>query len=222
MNWLDFDTEYLFYGFIGISAFLVFEAVYLLFFQSASYRKSINRRIDLLKDQPDRESVLVQLRRERGLTNRGDYRLPIEYLNRLILQSGLSVGVGKLLFYVSVIATIAAAAIFFFKGDLLLTAITFVFFLTGAPLLWLKILRGRRQKKFGAQFPDALDIIVRSLRAGHPVPVAITMVGRELPDPCGSEFGIVADDDELVPENFQTIDNIASYVERKQNGNRRG
>ena len=62
------------------------------------------------------------------------------------------------------------------------------------PLLWLKILRGRRQKKFGAQFPDALDIIVRSLRAGHPVPVAITMVGRELPDPCGTEFGIVADE----------------------------
>ena len=70
----------------------------------------------------------------------------------------------------------------------------FVFFLTLGPLLWLKLLRGRRQKKFGAQFPDALDIIVRSLRAGHPVPVAITMVGRELPDPCGTEFGIVADE----------------------------
>ena len=61
LAWLDFDTEYLFYGFIGISAFLLFEAVYLLFFQGASYRKSINRRIELLKDQPDREGVLVQL-----------------------------------------------------------------------------------------------------------------------------------------------------------------
>ena len=55
-------------------------------------------------------------------------------------------------------------------------------------------MRGRRQKKFGAQFPDALDIIVRSLRAGHPVPVAITMVAREMPDPIGTEFGIVADE----------------------------
>ena len=58
----------------------------------------------------------------------------------------------------------------------------------------LRVLRGRRQKKFGAQFPDALDIIVRSLRAGHPVPIAITMVAREMPDPIGSEFGIVADE----------------------------
>jgi tight adherence protein B len=194
MAWLDFDTEYLFYAFIGISAFLVFEAVYLLSFRSASYRKSINRRIELLKDQPDREGVLIQLRKERGLTSGGDYRLPIEYLNRLILQSGLSAGVGKLALYVSVIAVFAAAAVFFIKGDLLYTALAFFFFLTLAPFLWLKMLRGRRQKKFGAQFPDALDIIVRSLRAGHPVPVAITMVGRELPDPCGSEFGIVADE----------------------------
>ena len=194
MAWLDFDTEYLFYGFIGISAFLVFEAIYLLFFQSASYRRSINRRIELLKEQSDREGVLIQLRRERGLTNGGDYRLPVEYINRLILQSGLSVGVGKLAVYVAIAAFLAAAAMHFLKGELLYTAGVFIFFLTLAPLIWLKMLRGRRQKKFGAQFPDALDIIVRSLRAGHPVPVAITMVGRELPDPCGSEFGIVADE----------------------------
>ena len=65
---------------------------------------------------------------------------------------------------------------------------------TVLPYLVLRILRGRRQKAFGAQFPDALDMIVRSLRAGHPVPIAITMVAREMPDPIGSEFGIVADE----------------------------
>ncbi len=194
MAWLDFDTQYLFYAFIGISAFLIFEAVYLLFFRSASYRKSINRRIELLKVQTDREGVLAQLRKERGLTKGGDYKLPIEYLNRLILQSGLSAGVARLAIYVLVVAMVAAAAMYMIKGDALYAALTFVFFLTIAPLLWLKFLRGRRQKKFSAQFPDALDIIVRSLRAGHPVPIAISMVGRELPDPCGTEFGIVADE----------------------------
>jgi tight adherence protein B len=194
MAWLDFDTKYLFYAFIGLSAFLVFEALYLLFFRSASYRKSINRRIELLKDQTDREGVLVQLRKERGLTSGGDYRLPIEYLNRLILQSGLSAGVVKLAIYVSIIAAVAAAAMFFITSNLLYTTLAFAFFFLIAPLLWLKLLRSRRQKKFSEQFPDALDIIVRSLRAGHPVPVAITMVGRELADPCGTEFGIVADE----------------------------
>ena len=192
--WLDFDTEYLFYGFVAVSAFLLFEAVYLLFFQGQSYRKRINRRLDLLKDEPDREGVLVQLRRERGLTSGGEYRLPVEKINRLILQSGLSVGIARLAIYVAAIAAIAAAGMFFLHGDLMYTALTSFFILTLAPLLWLKILRGRRQKKFGAQFPDALDIIVRSLRAGHPVPIAISLVGRELADPVGTEFGIVADE----------------------------
>ena len=62
------------------------------------------------------------------------------------------------------------------------------------PFIALRILRGRRRKQFGAQFPDAIDIIVRSLRAGHPVPIAITMVARESPDPVGTEFGLVSDE----------------------------
>jgi tight adherence protein B len=65
---------------------------------------------------------------------------------------------------------------------------------TMLPLLVLRFLRNRRRKKFGAQFPDALDIIVRSLRAGHPVPISVTMVAREMADPVGTEFGIVADE----------------------------
>ena len=39
-----------------------------------------------------------------------------------------------------------------------------------------------------------MDIIVRSLRAGHPVPVAVGLVAQELPDPIGTEFGIAADE----------------------------
>jgi tight adherence protein B len=82
-----------------------------------------------------------------------------------------------------------------FTRDSMLEALgAAVFAATALPLLVLKIKRGRRQKAFGAQFPDALDIIVRSLRAGHPVPIAITMVAREMADPIGSEFGIVADE----------------------------
>ena len=81
-----------------------------------------------------------------------------------------------------------------FRGSLLEGALAALLSATALPYLVLRMLRGRRQKRFAAQFPDALDIIVRSLRAGHPVPVAISMVGREMPDPIGSEFGMVADE----------------------------
>nr|WP_281391394.1 type II secretion system F family protein [Mesorhizobium sangaii] len=58
----------------------------------------------------------------------------------------------------------------------------------------LRFKRGRRLKRFGAQLPEALELITRGLKAGHPVPVAIAMVAREMPDPIGSEFGVIADE----------------------------
>lgn len=190
----NIDSQYVFYAFAALSAVLFVEAIYLLFFSNASYRKRINRRLDLMKGRTDREGVLVQLRRERGLTSDGDFRLPLEALNRLILQSGLSTGVGRLCVYVIIVAAIAFVGVMLVHGSILYAIGLSLFCCTLGPLLWLRILRGRRRKKFGTQFADAIDIIIRSLRAGHPVPIAISMVGREMPDPVGSEFGIVSDE----------------------------
>ena len=97
----DIDPIYVFYGFAAISAILFVEGVYLLFFSASSYRSKINRRLALMTDQPDREGMLVQLRRERGLTSGGDYRLPIVSLNRLVLQSGLTIGFTKLILFIA-------------------------------------------------------------------------------------------------------------------------
>lgn len=188
------DSQYVFYALAALSAVLFVEAIYLLFFSNATYRKRINRRLDLMKGHADRESVLVQLRRERGLTSDGDFRLPVAAFNRLILQSGLSMGVWRLCVYVGIVSAAAFGAVMVLHGDPLHAAGAALFCCTLGPLFWLRFLRRRRRGKFGQQFPDAIDIIVRSLRAGHPVPIAISMVGREMPDPVGSEFGIVSDE----------------------------
>jgi tight adherence protein B len=190
----DLDSSYLVYIFAAGSTVLFVEAIYLLCFSTASYRNSINRRLRLMKDQPDRQSILVQLRRERGLTGEGFYGMRILSLNRLVLQSGLTTGIGRIGLF-----AVAGAAILFFavwgvRGDLFEAVIVAVVAAGVLPYLGLRTLRARRQGKFGAQFPNAIDIIVRSLRAGHPVPIAISMVARELPDPVGTEFGIVADE----------------------------
>ncbi len=190
----DLDPIYLVYGFVMASVGLFVEAVYLLLFSGASYRSNINRRLRLMKDRPDREGILVQLRRERGLTGFGDYRLPLVALNRLVLQSGLTIGFGRLVILVCVGSAFAFAAAMMLRNNFFEAILFALFAGLVFPLLVLRILRGRRQKQFGAQFPDAIDIIVRSLRAGHPVPIAITMVARELPDPVGTEFGLVADE----------------------------
>jgi tight adherence protein B len=191
---LNFNPVYLIYLLVGVSAAMFAEGVYLLFFNKASYRTNINRRLKVMDHKPDRESVLVQLRRERGLTSGGEYRLPLVNLNRLVLQSGLTIGFGRLIVVIAIGMIGAFAATMVFEGHLLHAAGAALFSGLVLPFLVLRFLRSRRQKKFAAQFPDAIDIIVRSLRAGHPVPIAINMVARELTDPIGSEFGTVTDE----------------------------
>jgi len=179
---MDFEVNplYLIWLFVAVSA--------------ASYRSKINRRLMLSKDSASRENVLIELRRERGLTASGDYRLGLIALNRLILQSGTTIGFSQLIIVAVFVGLVAFAAIMVIRGSIVEAAVAGLIGAIALPYLALRFLRSRRQKKFGAQFPDALDIIVRSLRAGHPVPIAIAMVGREMPDPIGSEFGIVSDE----------------------------
>ena len=190
----DFDPIYLIYLLVAGSAGLFVEGMYLLFFSGASYRKNVNRRLKLLKDEPNRENILVQLRRERGLTTGGNYKMGVEGFNRLVLQSGLTLGFGKLFTFIGIGAVLAFGVTMILRSNFMEAALVGLFCATALPYLFLRILRGRRQKQFGAQFPDSLDVIVRSLRAGHPVPVAINMVAREMPDPVGSEFGIIVDE----------------------------
>jgi len=190
----EFDQSYFLYLLIGISAAMFAEGAYLLLYNQASYRKNINRRLKVMDDKTDRESVLIQLRRERGLTGGGEYRLPLINLNQLILQSGVTIGLGRLVAFMVVGAIAAFAVIIAYDQSLWRAVLAAAVVGLLLPYLVLRFLRGRRQKKFGAQFPDAIDIIVRSLRAGHPVPVAISMVAREQPDPVGSEFGLVTDE----------------------------
>jgi tight adherence protein B len=61
------------------------------------------------------------------------------------------------------------------------------------PLLVIGRLRAQRMARLVLQVPEALDMMVRSLRAGHPVPTGIGMVATEMPDPIGSEFRRVFD-----------------------------
>lgn len=188
------DPLIVFYVAAAAAAITAGEAIYLLFYAKKSYHSRVNRRLVTQEANTDREAVLVQLRRERGLTAEGAYLLPVKELNRLVLQSGLTIGLGRLGLLVAVLMVAIFVGILIYRGEIA-EAVAGAF-LTGAllPIATLKYLRARRQNLFAAQFPEAIDIIVRSLRAGHPVPVAINMVARELPDPVGTEFGMVADE----------------------------
>jgi tight adherence protein B len=56
------------------------------------------------------------------------------------------------------------------------------------PILWLMYRESKRLKRFEEQFPEALDLLSRAIRAGHAFQTAMGMVADELPDPVGPEF----------------------------------
>ena len=70
------------------------------------------------------------------------------------------------------------------------------------PLLVLSVMQATRLKRISAQLPDALDLMARALRAGHPLSLSIGTVAETMPDPIGTQFGIMVDQisygDELV------------------------
>src|SRR4051794_9902775 len=190
----ELDTTTLITICAAISVVLFAEAVYLLGFSTASYRSRVNRRLKLSKNQPDREAILIQLRRERGLTNQGMFRFGVQWFNRLMLESGMTRGVLTLVLVALVAAGAAFAVVMKLRGDMLEAGAAGLLAALALPFCVLLFMRSRRHGKFAAQFPDAMDIIVRSLRAGHPVPVAVALVAQEMPDPIGTEFGIAADE----------------------------
>jgi tight adherence protein B len=56
------------------------------------------------------------------------------------------------------------------------------------PMMWLRYKRSQRLKKFEEQFPEALDLLSRAIRAGHAFQTAMGMVADEVPSPVGFEF----------------------------------
>ncbi|WP_287345566.1 type II secretion system F family protein [Mesorhizobium sp.] len=148
-----------------------------------------------MTDDIPAEQTLQVLLRERGLTETGDFLFGLIGLNRLYTQSGVT---GNPLTFAAsfLLGGLALASLLsiFLAFSTLVALIVFVVIGLVLPLLVLRRARNKRIQKFAKQLPDALDMIVRSLRAGHPASVAVGLVAREMPDPLGTEFGIVSDE----------------------------
>ena len=183
----------MFFVFTTIAAVFLIELIYVSLAGPIRKKRGINRRLGALAADPAGEQVLHRLRAERGIP--ADGLEALGPLRRLLLHSGLRITVTKF-----------AALLIVLCGGLLVTLKLVLGLSTevslpiaavlgiALPLQIVRMIRSRRQKKFAEQLPEALDVIVRGLRSGHPVSVAFSLVGRELPDPVGSEFGIAIDE----------------------------
>lgn len=188
-----FDENFPYYLMIFGAAVMAMQSVFSMLRESDE-KAAVNRRLKVADGSKSISDVILQLRNERGLTEDGEIRSGWQTLNRMLTRSGLSLTPMHLGLIASGISIVSGGAAFYFLQDWKIALP--VALIVGPALPWFFVMAkvAGRAKLLGKQLPDALEIITRSLEAGHPVPVAVSLVGREMPDPIGTEFGMAADE----------------------------
>lgn len=185
----------------GIYWFLVF---------SRQEQRIVNRRLALSKSVANPSAALEALREERGF---GNINNPVlQWLSDWLSQTGIAIKqktflLTFLLLYLAVNVPVSIVLGFGF-GSTALALVAAV----GIMLFVLYRLRSRRIFNFAEQLPDAVDIITRGVRAGLPFSGAIGLVAREMPDPVGPEFGMLADEIAFGLDLRSALDNLYRRV----------
>jgi len=168
--------------------------------------RAINLRLKMIGKGRTRGETMNLLRRAGSLVPQG---LPpmldrwARKFERMLMQAQLTLPTGQLMLAI----LIAPLAIFFLLlvfmvssgmgvsfGRLLISAAFAGAIGAALPLMFLNFKATRTRKKMQEQFPVALDVFVRGLRAGHPIAAALDLLTVEMPDPIGTQFGLVVDE----------------------------
>jgi tight adherence protein B len=185
------EELWIIYALVFGTALFAVQGLYWVVFRARHQRQLINRRLVLTDRLETPTQVFEALRRERGF----GLRAPgLEKLDELVVQSGLTITPATWLGILFVLSASFFLPLGLWLGFGLIALATAVLAAAGTLFVFLLRARRRRIARFTEQLPDALDVIVRGLRAGHPFRVALGLASREMPDPIGTEFGILADE----------------------------
>ena len=183
------------YALVFVSALFTIERFIRLIVGSQSKEKQVNLRLKMLKSSNNNLQTYEDLLQMRGLAKEESSNAFGKWFSDIYVQSGLQANLSKKLIFIVVTAIISLLFWRFLFGNNYyliagLTAISTITF----PVLFILYVRSRRQNKFVMQLSDAIEVMIRSLGAGHPLPAAISLVANEMQDPIGTEFGILSDE----------------------------
>ena len=204
------DKLVLIYGAVFLAVLLLVEGT-LLVLRDARRRaeRRTSRRTRLQAANPGARIAPVQIRKPGAAKSGG----PVVALARMLEQSGASLSAPRLLLISAILGTgIWAAIVYTTSAPPILTLLPAFCLGFAIPLLFIAAKRRRRLKRFAEQLPDALDMMVRSLRAGHPIKAAMSLAAREMADPVGSEFATLVDEMTYGLELDEALGNLCNRV----------
>ncbi len=193
---MTIGIEPLIYIGIFVGVLLLVEGIYLLVFGRAiSLNSRVNRRLEMLDAGADREQVLEQLRKEMGQHLRGQQIPLYNLLAEKAQKANIAFSPGTLMMVMGALCMVAYTGLTFFTdaGAVIRVVVSIVMGI-GAVYMWVNNKAKKRLAMIEEQLPDAVELMVRSLRVGHPFSSAINIVAKEVADPLGTEFGIIADE----------------------------
>jgi len=212
---MDLSIEPLIYIGIFIGVIMLVEGVYLMVFgKSISLNSRVNRRLDLINKGGNREDVLAKLRKELD-QHTGSKTIPLYTLiaskaqkaNIAFTPPQLLLVMGALTIAAFLMLTMATGA------SLPIRALLSVGMGVGGVYFWVNSKAKKRIAMIEEQLPDAVELMVRSLRVGHPFVSAINTVSKEMADPLGSELGIIADEAAYGRDVSEAIEAMAERLD---------
>ena len=201
------------YGLIFVAVLLLVEGIYLLVFgKSISLNNRLNRRLEMLEKGTRREEVLEQLRKEahQHMQAKG---IPLYSLLATKAQkANIAFSPMALIGVMALVTVVAFVGLSIGTQASVPVRIALAILMgVGGIYFWVSGKANKRIKLAEEQLPDAVELMVRSLRVGHPFASAIQAVAREIPDPLGSEFGIIADE---AAYGRNVVDSLRDLAER--------
>jgi tight adherence protein B len=188
-NWLPALVVFFAVGLAVVSLAFLSESL-----REVRRRRDFRRQLDAVtgKDSPVSDTVLTSsVVRERQADSGFDSLLTslpqVRDLKVLLEQADLSWTPGTFIMISLGLAAALSASAFILSQSLLPTLLAglagIVF-----PRMYVKHLKTRRIRRFEEQFPESIDLLGRSIRAGHAFPTGLKVVAEESPDPMGAEF----------------------------------
>jgi tight adherence protein B len=210
---MELSAAPIIYVLIFVAVVVLVEGIYLTAFgKSISLNNRVSRRLALLEKNGNREQVLEQLRKEMSqhLTSKG---IPLYSVLASKAQKGNVAFTPKQLIGVMVLVSVFAY-LGLTIGTSAPTGVRIALAVgmgVGGVYFWVNGKAKKRMSLMEEQLPDAVELMVRSLRVGHPFSAAIGIVAKEVADPLGTEFGVIADE---AAYGRDVSESLKSFAER--------
>ncbi|GLS86802.1 pilus assembly protein TadB [Cypionkella aquatica] len=203
----------LIYVLIFVAVVVMVNGLYLVAFgKSISLNSRTSRRLALLEKNNNREQVLEQLRKEteQHVNSRG---IPLySILAKKAQKANIAFTPQQLVMIMVGMVIVAFGGLTVgTEVALPIRALIAVGMGVGGVYFWVNGKAKKRIALMDEQLPDAVELMVRSLRVGHPFASAIGIVSKEVPDPLGTEFGMISDE---AAYGRNVADSLKAFAER--------